>query len=241
MYPFTCIIPVLHEAHSINACLNTFFRHVPSECCEVIVVDGDAGGSTVRHIVHPQVIKLCTPYGRGRQMNEGAHRAGGRHLIFLHADTVLPPNVLQLIQDVLDKPEYVAGAFTLRFNSNRKIFRLIERAASWRYRLARLPYGDQAFFMSKTYFQEIGGFSEIPIMEDLDLMRRIKQRGDRICILPESVTTSPRRWEQEGIGYCVLRTWTLASLFCLGVSPHILARYYRSWRLTDHKDAKEHG
>lgn len=229
-YPFTCIIPALHEAEGINACLEALFRYASPQVCEVIVVDGDAGGSTIRRITHPQVLTLCAPCGRGAQMNAGAQRARGERLIFLHADTVLPANALERIEEVLANPNYAVGAFTLRFDSPRPAFRLIETAASWRYRLTRLPYGDQAIFMTNAYFRKIGGFAELPLMEDLDLMRRIKRRGDRICILPDAVTTSARRWEQEGILYCVLRTWMLAALFCAGVSPHTLAAYYRNWR-----------
>lgn len=239
MYPFSCIIPALHEAEGINACLERLFRSVTPDVCEVIVVDGDAEGSTVRHITCPGVQTLCAPCGRGKQMNAGAQRARGERLIFLHADTVLPSNALALVQRVLANPDYTAGAFTLRFDSSRRVFRLIETAAAWRYRLTRLPYGDQAFFMSSAYFWQIGGFAEIPLMEDLDLMRRIKRRGDRMCILPDAVTTSARRWEQEGILYCVLRTWILASLFCVGVSPHRLAKHYRLWRDSARRHKKE--
>lgn len=239
-YPFTCIIPVLHEASGINACLEQLSHHVTPDVCEVIVVDGDAAGSTIRHITHSQALTLCAPYGRGAQMNAGAQRARGERLIFLHADTALPANALERIEEALANPNYAAGAFTLRFDSPRPAFRLIETAATWRYRLTRLPYGDQAFFMMNAYFRKIGGFAAIPLMEDLDLMRRIKRRGDRICILPDAVTTSARRWEQEGIIlYCVLRTWILASLFCVGVSPHTLAAYYRNWRVSAYRREKE--
>ena len=125
---------------------------------------------------------------------------------------------------------YVAGAFELSFNSERWAFKLIAKAASWRYRLTRLPYGDQAIFMPQEYFRRIGGFAEIPIMEDLDLMRRIKKRGDKIYISKKRVKTSARRWEKEGVLYCVLRTWILASLYCLGMSADKLIRYYRHYK-----------
>ena len=234
-YPFSCIIPALHEAEGINACLARLFRHVSPAVCEVIVVDGDASGSTIRRIAHPAVVALCAPRGRGAQMNVGAERAQGECLIFLHADTTLPANAFTRIQETLANPAYVAGAFSLRFDSPRREFRVIETAAAWRYHLTRVPYGDQAMFMSRAYFRQIGGFAEIPLMEDLDLMRRIKRRGDRIRILPDAVTTSARRWEQEGVLYCVLRTWILAVLFCAGVSPQTLARYYRVWRSGAHQ------
>lgn len=230
MYQFSCIIPVLNEGQGINACLEAFFRHVSPDTCEVIVVDGDAEGSTIDQITHPRVVTMCGPRGRGAQMNAGAQAAQGKRLIFLHADTILPPDALSRIQDVLANERYAAGAFTLRFASRRWAFRMIGRTAALRYRLTRLPYGDQAFFMTNDYFRKIGGFAEIPIMEDIDMMRRIKKRGDRIHILSTAVLTSPRRWEEEGIVYCILRTWVLASLFCAGVPPHVLAEYYRNWR-----------
>ncbi len=163
-------------------------------------------------------------------MNAGAKAAQGEILIFLHADTGLPPNALNHIQHIMSEKKYVAGAFELSFDSERLGLKLIAKAASWRYRLLRLPYGDQAIFMPQEYFHRIGGFAEIPIMEDLELMRRIKKRKDKIYISKERVKTSARRWEKEGIVYCVLRTWMLASLYCLGVSPEKLAKYYRHYK-----------
>lgn len=228
-YPLTCIIPVLHETSEINACIAAVFSCITPEHCEVIVVDGDSDGSTIRHINHPNVISVCAPRGRGVQMNVGAQYARGERLIFLHADTRLPEHALSRINMVLDDPRYVAGAFRLGFDSPRRVFRLIETAAAFRCHLSKLPYGDQALFMSKRYFMEIGGFAAIPIMEDIDLMRRVKRRGDRICILHDAVTTSARRWEHEGVLYCIIRTLVLASLFCTGVNPHILAKYYSNW------------
>lgn len=221
------IIPVLYEAHGINTCLEALYAQFPDETFEVIVVDGDADGTTISQVVHPKVIKLHAIQGRGKQMNAGANVATGKILVFLHADTRLPHNALSRIREVVADRKYVAGAFTLRFESQKQAFALIAGAASWRYRLTRLPYGDQAFFMSRAYFHEIGGFAEIPIMEDVDMMRRIKKRGERIKILRDAVTTSPRRWEKEGILYSVIRTWVLAFLFHCGADPKNLAKYYR--------------
>ena len=230
MHPFptiSIIIPVLYEAHDINVCLEALFTRFSEESFEVITVDGDAERTTIRQIVHPKVITLCAPRGRGKQMNAGANAATGEILIFLHADTRLPHNALSRVREVMEDKQYVAGAFTLRFESQRQVFALIARAASWRYRLTRLPYGDQAFFMSRKYFHEIGGFAEIPIMEDVDMMRRIRKRGESISILHETVTTSPRRWEKDGILYSVVRTWVLAFLFAFGADPVKLAKHYR--------------
>lgn len=231
MDPFptiSIIIPVLYEAHGINPCLEALFTRFPEKSFGVIAVDGDAERTTIRQIVHPEVITLCAPPGRGKQMNAGANAATGEILLFLHADTRLPHNALSRVREVMDDKQYVAGAFTLRFESQRQAFALIARAASWRCRLTRLPYGDQAFFMSRKYFHEIGGFAEIPIMEDVEMMRRIRKRGERIRILHDAVTTSPRRWEKDGILYSVIRTWVLAFLFAFGADPVKLAKHYRT-------------
>jgi len=165
--------------------------------------------------------------GRARQMNKGAVHAGGKILLFLHADTLLPEGALQRISALMEKGAVVAGAFELGIDSARPVFRIIEKAASLRSRILRIPYGDQAIFIRKDYFRALGGFREIPLMEDVELMRRIKKAGDRISIIPEKVKTSPRRWEKEGILFCTLRNWTLISLYFLGVSPERLAKFYR--------------
>ncbi|MGD0283471.1 MAG: glycosyl transferase family 2, partial [Dissulfurispiraceae bacterium] len=91
----------------------------------------------------------------------------------------------------------------------------------------RIPYGDQAIFIWKEYFHAAGGFREIPIMEDVELMRRIKKTGDKIYIIPEKVKTSPRRWEKEGIVYCTLRNWTLITLYFAGMPPEKLVKFYK--------------
>jgi hypothetical protein len=93
--------------------------------------------------------------------------------------------------------------------------------------LTHIPYGDQAIFLRRDYFQRIGGYADIPLMEDVELMRRIKKRRDTIALLPDRVMSSPRRWEQEGVVFCTVRNWTLITLYCLGVSPQRLARWYR--------------
>ena len=229
-FPFSFIIPVLDEAFRINALIDRLYRQFPGESFEIIVVDGDASGSTIQAIHHPKVVKLCSEIGRGVQLNAGANAAQGEILIFLHADTELPPNALNHIRHIMSEKKYVAGAFELSFDSARWAFKLIARAASWRYRLTRLPYGDQAIFMLQEYFFRLGGFAEIPIMEDLDLMRRIKKRRDKIYISKERVKTSARRWEKEGIVFCVLRTWLLVSLYCLGMSADKLVKYYRHYK-----------
>jgi rSAM/selenodomain-associated transferase 2 len=239
MIPFSFIIPVLNEAVGINGVVDTLYQQFPEETFEVIVVDGDPDGSTICVIQRPEIITLTSDRGRGRQMNVGVQAATGDTLIFLHADTKLPPDALQHVRTILSDGRYVAGAFTLYFDSQRWGMKLVNITASWRYRLTRYPYGDQAIFMFRTYFDQIGGYAEIPIMEDLDLMRRIKKRGDKICISKARVLTSARRWETEGILYSTLRTWTLASLFCLGVPADRLINHYRHHQHRPHSASKD--
>jgi hypothetical protein len=121
----------------------------------------------------------------------------------------------------------VGGAFDLGIDSKRFAFRVIEKMASWRSRLTRIPYGDQAIFIRADYFRQLGGFRNIPIMEDVELMQRIKQKKGEIKIISKRVLTSPRRWEKEGIVFCTLRNWFLISLYFMGVRPETLARLYK--------------
>ena len=220
------ILPVWKEASIINHTIANILSLGCSTHIEIIVVDGSAEGETIHAVQNKEVKKVASEKGRSRQMNAGASLASGGVLFFLHADTFLPKNALQAIFSVMQDREFVGGAFDLGIDSPRRIFRLIETAASLRSRITRMPYGDQGIFIRKDYFQAIGGFREIPLMEDVDLMRRIKKAGDTICILPLRVRTSPRRWEREGIIRCTLRNWLLIALYYLGFSPEKLARYY---------------
>jgi rSAM/selenodomain-associated transferase 2 len=161
-------------------------------------------------------------------MNTGAAVAHGEILIFLHADTTLPDNALGKISRALQDRNYVGGAFDLRIDSDRLFLKYIATRASLRSRWNRIPYGGQAIFIRKKYFDQIGGDKEIPLMEDIDLMRRIKKDGKQIVIFSDKVITSARRWESEGALYTTLRNQILVRLFYLGVSPHRLAKYY--WR-----------
>ncbi|MGD0884270.1 MAG: TIGR04283 family arsenosugar biosynthesis glycosyltransferase [Thermodesulfovibrionales bacterium] len=226
-YRISIIIPAWHESSIINQTINTIVSLPCNGDFEVIVVDGSAAGETIRAIQNREVRTAIAETGRARQMNEGASRARGDILLFLHADTVLPRDALRSIASVMAKKDVVGGAFDLGIQSNRPIFRIIENAASLRSRITRIPYGDQAPFIRKDYFHAVGGFQEIPLMEDVELMRRIKKAGGRIRFVPEKVKTSPRRWETEGILYCTVRNWTIRALYFLGVSPENLIRFYR--------------
>ena len=153
--------------------------------------------------------------------------AEGDIVIFLHADTHLPFEAFALIESALRDPGRQAGAFDLAIASDRPIYRMIAKIASLRSRITRIPYGDQAHFFRRNYFQDIGGFANIPLMEDVEIMGRIKKRGERITIIKRAVTTSSRRWEKEGILRCTLRNWLLICLYFFGVSPERLSIFYK--------------
>ena len=227
-YGFSIIIPVLNEAGHINSLIEHLRKQNYESSCEIIVVDGDPQGSTVETIQAKDVTAITTDKGRGKQMNAGAAVARGEILIFLHADTTLPDNALGKINQALQDRDYVGGAFDLKIDSDRLFLKYISARASFRSRWNRIPYGDQAIFIRKKYFDQIGGYKEIPLMEDVDLMRRIKKDGKKIFILPDNVTTSARRWESDGVLFSTMRNQILIRLFYLGISPHRLAKYY--WR-----------
>ncbi len=225
---FSIIVPALHESDRINLLIDRLNSLECSEGREIVVVDGSPEADTIEAIQCEKVIKMRSAKGRGRQMNMGASVATGEILIFLHADTELPAGALRKIASVMGQDKYVGGAFELGIKSEKFTHRSWARLASIRCRLTRIPYGDQAIFIRRDYFMRIGAYREIPLMEDVELMRRIKRFGDKICILPDRVMTSARRWEEEGFLYVSLRNTTLLTLYILGVSPEKLAPFYKS-------------
>ncbi len=224
---FSVIVPVWRESSLINTSISRLLGQKASGGAEIIVVDGEQSGSTIKFITSGCVRKVICERGRARQMNNGAAIARGEILVFLHADTLLPAEAFPLIRKTMSDRRFVAGAFDLGFDTHRRIFKITEKYVHLRARLTRVPFGDQAIFIRRGYFQELGGYRNIPIMEDVELMKRIRKRGDSIALIPEKVLTSPRRYAAEGILYCTFRNWTLQILYRLGVSPERLARWYR--------------
>lgn len=227
MKRYSLIIPVLNEADEINA-LISHLKSLGKRDGEIILVDGSPEGDTLRAVKDQDVCCLTSPAGRAKQMNAGAARAAGGILVFLHADTRLPAEALALIDGAMKGETCVGGAFDLQIGSTRFIYKGIALAASLRSRLTRVPYGDQAIFIRRDFFDRLGGYPDIPLMEDVALMRRIKRAGGRICFISAPVVTSPRRWEKEGILYTTLRNWMLMTLYSIGVSPETLSKYYKS-------------
>ena len=186
------ILPVLSEAR----CINDIIGHLREQdrSVEIIVIDGDPAGNTIAAISDRDVRTAVAPRGRGIQMNRGADLASGDILLFLHADTRLPSRAFSLLRAVLADTSIVGGAFDLGIDSRRWYFRITERYVAFRTRITRVPFGDQAIFLRRKYFTRIGGYAPIPIMEDVELMARIRRRGDRLCVIPEKIRTSARRW-----------------------------------------------
>lgn len=222
------IIPVLRETQALDSLIDHLLQIADGVPVEMIIVDGSPDGESIQSISREGVTLLAAPAGRARQMNAGAAAAKGDCLLFLHADTRLPQGAFRRIEETLSDGNHVAGAFDLRYGSQRLSMRLIARVACLRSRLTRIPYGDQAQFFRRDYFEKICGFADIPLMEDVQIMRRIKGRGDRISILPEAVETSARRQEKEGVVYCTLRNWTIITLYLLGMPPERLVRFYKN-------------
>lgn len=220
------IIPVWNEQETVNQVV----RHVRDVAgrhpVEIIVADGHPQATTLAVLSEPEVIRVRASQGRAVQMNAGATGAKGDVLLFLHADTRLPSKAFQYIREYVESG-CRAGAFDLSIDSRHPWLTLVARVASLRSRLERVPYGDQAHFFCAEHFRELGGYAEIPIMEDVDMFRRIRRMGRGICILPHRVRTSPRRWEKEGMVWRTLKNWWLRLRFALGADPVDLAGYYK--------------
>jgi len=223
---FSIIIPVLHESEIINTLLEKLKHIATDEVFEIIVVDGSPTQDTLQVITDKTIITCLCQQGRGCQMNAGAARATGDILVFLHADTILPTNALLLIQKTLQNKQLVGGAFTLQIQSHNTLLRMIAAFSTFRSQITRAPYGDQVIFLRKSCFDAIGGYKDIPLMEDIDLMRRIKKKKGEIIILPHSVITSDRRWKQEGLFYTALRDSIIIFLYWCGIPAEKLAKFY---------------
>ena len=215
------IIPTLNEAEGISASLNSILRQ-PEEF-EIIVVDGGSDDGTIDVARRWARIVKSEQRGRAIQMNAGASQACGEVLVFLHADSRLPHNALSLLRSVLIDRRIIGGNFTLRFDNPRFTLRLIAFFTRFRFRF--FHYGDQGIFVRRAVFEELGGFMEMPIMEDIDFLRRLRRRG-RVALIKQPVTTSARRFLRHGVLRQQLFDVTLVVLYLLGVSPEKLSKRY---------------
>ncbi len=217
------VIPALNEAPTITLAISTAQN---AKNVEIIVADGGSQDGTAEIAKSAGVRVICTPAGRAAQMNAGAAAAAGDILLFLHADTRLPDGFDSCARLALAQPGAVAGAFELQIDGRHPSLRLVEIGVNWRSRFLQMPYGDQALFLLAATFEKIGGFPDLPILEDFEFARKLQTQG-RIAIVSRRVLTSARRWQQLGVIKTTAINQIVIIAYFLGVSPDRLAFWYR--------------
>jgi len=215
------IVPVLADDDALEHLLG----QIPADSgADVVVVDGGASRRTADAVARCRRARLIhAPKGRARQMNAGAAAASGEWLLFLHADSRLPPAWEPILEQCTRGA--VGGWFRFALDDSAWQARWIERGVALRVRLFRLPYGDQGIFVRRSIFEAIGGYRDIPLMEDVEFVRRLAAAGP-VVELPMAVATSSRRWRQNGWIRRSARNLVLVSLYFAGVAPTRLARWY---------------
>ncbi|MEW5929995.1 MAG: TIGR04283 family arsenosugar biosynthesis glycosyltransferase [Gemmatimonadota bacterium] len=225
MRRISVVVPALDEAAGIAATLAPL-QALRARGHEVLVVDGGSTDGTPELAAPLADRVLRSARGRARQQNAGAREARGDVLLFLHADTRLPPDADRLVLDGLARSGRGWGRFDVRLTGRAPMLRVVERMISLRSRIGGIATGDQAIFVRQEWFQDAGGFPEIPLMEDVALSRVLLRRGRPLC-LREPVLTSSRRWETRGIWRTILLMWCLRLEYRLGADPERLATRYR--------------
>jgi len=224
------IVPAYLEGSELAKLIRSLLRN--HDFKELIVVDvgsdkltAEFGVSSQEAEVDREKFKFITTdrTGRGYQMNVGASQATGDILLFLHADTILPANAVTLIQQAAENCRW--GRFKVKIDATGFIFRIIESFMNWRSMITSIATGDQAIFIYRMDFEKLNGYSEIPLMEDIELSRRLKKIS---CpnFIDSPVVTSARRWRQNGVGKTILLMWSLRFLYWIGVGPNHLAKLY---------------
>jgi len=220
------IVPVLNEERAITATLESLTSLAMEE---VIVVDGGSADHTREIVAESQAVLAFSPSPRSRQMNRGAEIASGEILLFLHADTRLPSSAVTDIRSAMQDSRFVGGRFDVKLDVASWRFQMIGRLINLRSRWTKVATGDQAIFVRRVVFEGLGGFPDLPLMEDIAFFQALKRQGKVAC-LRSRVVTSARRWEKEGVWLTVLKMWALRLLFLAGVSPTYLKRFYRDAR-----------
>ena len=217
------IIPALNEEEQLPA---TLANLAGDPSLEIVVADGGSTDDTVALARAAGCRVIGGPRGRGRQLNAGVAAPTAELLLFLHADTRLPPRFGESVEQTLARREVALGAFSLAIDSDAPSLALLARLATLRSRWFSLPYGDQALFTTRARFGQVGGFPEIEIMEDFVFVRRMRRVG-RIVTLPGRATTSARRWHNLGVAKTTLINQVIVCGYAAGVKPARLARWYR--------------
>jgi len=219
-FTVSVIIPTLNEADTVKDALISV-----GQGGELIVVDAGSHDSTIKIASRFTEKIILSERGRGNQMDRGAREAQGDALLFLHADTKLPEDWKDQITDALKDDMIIGGGFRLKIDSRKICFRIMEKIINWRSKYLGLIYGDQAIFARRDAFFAVGGFMGLPLMEDVDFIKRLKSKGT-VILLDADVSTSSRHWEKKGILITTLRNWIFLGLYCLGVSPEKLYKWY---------------
>lgn len=225
MEKISIIVPALNESELIVQTLKPLLK-VRDAGHEIIVVDGGSADNTVALASGLADRVITSPRGRARQMNTGASYAKGDVLLFLHSDTHLPDNALQAILVGLPGSGKFWGRFDVRLSGRHPLLRVVERMIGWRSCVSGMATGDQAMFMRREAYEEVGGFPDIPLMEDIAMSRALKSAYGRPLCLRIPVTTSSRRWEEHGILQTILLMWKLRLAFLFGCSPEWIAQQY---------------
>jgi rSAM/selenodomain-associated transferase 2 len=222
------IVPTLDEEQHIATTLSRLNQPAIGE---VVIVDGGSHDATIARATsaRPEARIMSALKGRARQMNAGAAVAKGDVLLFLHADTLLPPTAGAEIESAMQAPTVVGGWFDVRLDEDAGLYRIIARLMNSRSRLTGIATGDQAIFIRRSVFDAIGGFPDIPIMEDVAFSKRVKHAG-RTLVVASPVVTSARRWTRDGTARTIILMWWMRFLFFLGVRPQRLKQWYPETR-----------
>jgi rSAM/selenodomain-associated transferase 2 len=219
------VMPVLNEAERLPDTVRGLAR-LQAQGAEVIVVDGGSEDGTPARASAAGLRVLRGPTGRARQMNAGARAAGGDVLLFLHADTVLPENALAAVVAALDGARRVWGRFDVRIEGRSPLLAIVARLMNWRSRITGIATGDQAIFIARHAFDVVGGFPDQPLMEDIEMSKRLRKLSAPAC-LKSLASTSGRRWEQHGVWRTIFLMWHLRWAYWRGVPASQLAGVYK--------------
>jgi len=223
--PLSVVVPALNEQACIASTLEPL-QALRAAGHQLVVVDGGSTDATTAR-ARPLADRVIeSPPGRARQMNRGAAVCDGTILWFLHADTRVPPAAGDAILAALVDPGRCWGRFDIRLSGTAPVLRLVAALMNLRSRLSGIATGDQGIFVRREVFEAVGGYPDIPLMEDIALSRRLRSLARPACIGPPLVTSS-RRWERDGIARTILLMWRLRLAYALGTDPRVLARAYR--------------
>lgn len=222
--PISIIIPVVNEATALESTL-ALLHPMQARGAEIIVVDGGSDDDTMIIAARLADAVLAAPKGRGRQMNTGAGVARGEVLFFLHGDSFPPPDADQLIFAGLAGGSHVWGRFDVRIDGTHPMLGMVAWMMNWRSRFSAIATGDQGIFVTRVAFDAVGGFAEIPLMEDIAISRALKRLGKPAC-LREKIAISGRRWEKHGVVKTILLMWRLRAAYFFGADPAQLALRY---------------